>query len=42
MALWLREIMNSSRRAAALTGQLLAFGRREPCRPRIFNLGELH
>jgi PAS domain S-box-containing protein len=41
MRLWLQEILNSSRRAAALTGQLLAFSRRQPVQARTFDLSIL-
>ena len=41
MTTWLQEILNSSRRAAALTGQLLAFSRRQPVQARTFDLGLL-
>ncbi len=41
MTIWLQEILNSSRRAAALTGQLLAFSRRQPVQARTFDLSIL-
>ncbi len=36
-----QEIMNAGNRAAALTRQLLAFGRKQVIRPRVVNLGML-
>jgi PAS domain S-box-containing protein len=41
MISYLQEILNSSRRASALTGQLLAFSRRQPVQPRVLDLGDL-
>jgi len=41
MILWLQEILNSSRRAAGLTNQLLAFSRRQAIQPTVLDLGEL-
>ena len=41
MVLWLQEILNSSRRAAGLTNQLLAFSRRQAVQPTVLDLGEL-
>jgi PAS domain S-box-containing protein len=38
---YLQEILNSSRRAAGLTGQLLAFSRRQLVEPRLLDLAEL-
>ena len=36
-----REIQEAARKAAALTRQLLAFGRKEAARPRVLDLGEV-
>jgi PAS domain S-box-containing protein len=41
MVLWLQEILNSSRRAAGLTNQLLAFSRRQAIQPTVLDLSEL-
>jgi PAS domain S-box-containing protein len=41
MILWLQEILNSSRRAAGLTNQLLAFSRRQAIEPTVLDLSEL-
>jgi len=41
MIMWLQEILNSSRRASALTGQLLAFSRRQAIQPTLLDLGNL-
>ena len=41
MITWLQEILNSSRRASGLTGQLLAFSRRQAIQPRLLDLGDL-
>jgi PAS domain S-box-containing protein len=41
MIMWLQEILNSSRRAAGLTGQLLAFSRRQAIQPKLLDLGDL-
>ncbi len=41
MIAYLQEILNSSRRASALTGQLLAFSRRQPVQPKVLDLGDL-
>jgi two-component system, cell cycle sensor histidine kinase and response regulator CckA len=38
---YLQEILDSARRAAGLTNQLLAFGRRQVVEPRVFDLGDL-
>jgi len=35
---YLQEILNSARRASGLTGQLLAFSRRQSVQPRVFDL----
>ena len=35
---YLQEILNSARRASGLTGQLLAFSRRQTVQPRVFDL----
>ncbi len=41
MIVYLQEILNSARRASALTGQLLAFSRRQTVHPKVLDLGEL-
>jgi len=41
MTTYLQEILNSSRRASALTGQLLAFSRRQVVQPKVLDLGDL-
>ena len=41
MIMWLQEVLNSSRRASALTGQLLAFSRRQAIQPALLDLGNL-
>jgi CheY-like chemotaxis protein len=41
MITYLQEILSSSRRAAALTNQLLAFGRRQVVEPKVLDLGDL-
>jgi len=41
LTIWLQEILNSSRRAAALTGQLLAFSRKQPVQTHLFDLSVL-
>ena len=41
MITYLQEILNSARRASALTGQLLAFSRRQTFHPKVLDLGEL-
>ncbi len=41
MIAYLQEILNSSRRASALTGQLLAFSRRQPVQPKVLDLADL-
>ncbi len=38
---YLQEMLNSSRRAAALTGQLLAFSRRQAVQPKVIDLCDL-
>jgi two-component system, cell cycle sensor histidine kinase and response regulator CckA len=38
---YIQEILNSSRRASAMTGQLLAFSRRQVVQPRVLDLGDL-
>ncbi len=38
IASYLQEILNSSRRASGLTGQLLAFSRRQAVQPRVLDL----
>ena len=38
---YLKEVLNSARRASALTGQLLAFSRRQVVQPRVIDLGDL-
>ena len=38
---YVQEILNSARRASGLTGQLLAFSRRQKVQPRVFDLCEL-
>ena len=38
---YLQEILNSAQRASGLTGQLLAFSRRQSVQPRVFNLCDL-
>jgi two-component system, cell cycle sensor histidine kinase and response regulator CckA len=38
---YLQEILNSARRASGLTGQLLAFSRRQAVQPRVLDLGNL-
>jgi CheY-like chemotaxis protein/two-component sensor histidine kinase len=37
----MQEILNSSRRASGMTGQLLAFSRRQSVQPRVLDLGDL-
>jgi len=41
LSVYLQEILNSSRRASALTGQLLAFSRRQTVQPKVLDLAEL-
>jgi PAS domain S-box-containing protein len=41
LAGYLREILNSARRASALTGQLLAFSRRQTVQPQVLDLSDL-
>jgi PAS domain S-box-containing protein len=41
IAVYMREILESSRRASALTGQLLAFSRRQALHLEVFDLGDL-
>jgi two-component system cell cycle sensor histidine kinase/response regulator CckA len=41
MITYLQEMLNSSRRAAALTGQLLAFSRRQAVQPKVLHLCDL-
>jgi two-component system, cell cycle sensor histidine kinase and response regulator CckA len=41
MTTYMQEILNSSRRASGLTGQLLAFSRRQPVQPKVHDLAEL-
>ena len=38
---YMQEILNSARRASGMTGQLLAFSRRQTVQPRVIDLGEL-
>ena len=38
---YIQEILNSARRASGMTGQLLAFSRRQVIEPRVLDLGEL-
>jgi PAS domain S-box-containing protein len=38
---YLQEILNSARRASGMTGQLLAFSRRQAIQPKIIDLGDL-
>ncbi len=38
---YMREILDSSRRASGLTGQLLAFSRRQAVQPKVLNLSDL-
>jgi two-component system cell cycle sensor histidine kinase/response regulator CckA len=38
---YIQEILNSARRASAMTGQLLAFSRRQVVQPRVLDLGDL-
>jgi PAS domain S-box-containing protein len=41
LTIYMQEILNSARRASGLTGQLLAFSRRQTVQPRLLNLGDL-
>lgn len=41
VASYIQEIINSARRASGMTGQLLAFGRRQVVEPRVVDLAEL-
>jgi two-component system, cell cycle sensor histidine kinase and response regulator CckA len=41
MTIYLQEILNSSRRASAMTGQLLAFSRRQAVQPKVLDLADL-
>jgi len=38
---YMQEILNSARRASGMTGQLLAFSRRQAVQPKVIDLGEL-
>jgi two-component system, cell cycle sensor histidine kinase and response regulator CckA len=38
---YMQEILNSARRASGMTGQLLAFSRRQAVEPKVLDLGEL-
>jgi PAS domain S-box-containing protein len=38
---YMQEILNSARRASAMTGQLLAFSRRQEVQPRVLDLADL-
>jgi PAS domain S-box-containing protein len=38
---YLQEVLNAARRASGLTGQLLAFSRRQTIQPKVFDLCEL-
>ena len=38
---YMQEILNSARRASGMTGQLLAFSRRQVVQPRVLDLGDL-
>jgi two-component system cell cycle sensor histidine kinase/response regulator CckA len=38
---YMQEILNSARRASGMTGQLLAFSRRQDVQPRVLDLAEL-
>src|SRR5205823_9566697 len=41
LIVYLREILNSARRASGLTGQLLAFSRRQIVQPKVMDLTDL-
>jgi PAS domain S-box-containing protein len=41
MTVYLQEILNSARRASGLTGQLLAFSRRQSVQPKVIDLCDL-
>ncbi len=41
LTLYMQEILNSARRAAGLTSQLLAFSRRQVVRPKVLDLADL-
>jgi PAS domain S-box-containing protein len=41
LAGYLQEILNSARRASGMTGQLLAFSRRQVVEPRVLDLGDM-
>ncbi len=41
LTIYLQEILNSSRRASSMTGQLLAFSRRQTVQPKVLDLGDL-
>jgi two-component system cell cycle sensor histidine kinase/response regulator CckA len=41
LTIYLQEILNSARRAAGLTGQLLAFSRRQAVEPKVLDIGNL-
>jgi two-component system cell cycle sensor histidine kinase/response regulator CckA len=41
VASYIQETLNSSRRASGMTGQLLAFSRRQAVQPRVLDLGDL-
>jgi two-component system cell cycle sensor histidine kinase/response regulator CckA len=41
VASYIQEILNSARRASGMTGQLLAFSRRQVVQPKVLDLGEL-
>jgi PAS domain S-box-containing protein len=38
---YMHEILNSARRASGMTGQLLAFSRRQTVQPRVLDLGDI-
>lgn len=41
LGMYMKEILNSARRASGMTGQLLAFSRRQTVQPRVIDLGDL-
>jgi two-component system cell cycle sensor histidine kinase/response regulator CckA len=41
LTLYMQEILNSARRASGMTGQLLAFSRRQTVQPKVLNLADL-
>src|ERR1019366_1810307 len=41
LTVYMQEILNSARRASGMTGQLLAFSRRQTVQPKVLNLGDL-